>query len=75
MMNDLADEDGNPLIQPAIVEATLNHISGVKSDVAGVYNQAAYRAQKKRALLVWEAELDAIRQESVQRAEAIKQAA
>ncbi|MDG2516114.1 integrase arm-type DNA-binding domain-containing protein [Sphingobium yanoikuyae] len=75
MMNDLADEDGNPLIQPAIVEATLNHISGVKSDVAGVYNRAAYRAQKKRALLVWEAELDAIRQESVQRAEAIKQAA
>lgn len=42
-------------VEPHIVEALLNHISGsAKRGVAGVYNRAAYRTQKREALLKWE---------------------
>jgi integrase len=37
-------------VQPHIVEAVLNHISGHKAGVAGVYNRALYAAEKRRAL-------------------------
>jgi integrase len=40
------------LAQPHIIEATLAHI-GAKSGVAGVYNTASFRPQKKAALLAW----------------------
>jgi integrase len=40
-------------IQPHIVEAILGHISGHKGGVAGVYNHAAYRSQKRAALDKW----------------------
>jgi integrase len=40
-------------IQPHIVEACLNHVSGAKGGVAGVYNRAAYAAEKKQALERW----------------------
>jgi hypothetical protein len=39
--------------QPHIVEAVLNHISGHKKGVAGVYNKAAYAVEKRTALLRW----------------------
>ncbi len=39
--------------QPHIVEAVLNHISGSKAGVAGVYNRAAYAAEKRIALDRW----------------------
>jgi integrase len=42
-------------IQPHIVEAVLNHISGAKASVAGTYNRAAYAAEKKAALERWAA--------------------
>jgi integrase len=42
-------------IAPHIVEACLNHISGAKAGVAGVYNRAAYAAEKKVALERWAA--------------------
>lgn len=47
-------------IPPHIVEALLNHISGHKAGVAGTYNHAKYRAQKRRALEAWADYLDAI---------------
>jgi integrase len=40
-------------VQPHIVEAVLNHISGHKGGVSGVYNKAAYRAEKAAALALW----------------------
>ena len=47
-------------IQPHIVEAVLNHISGAKSGVAGIYNQYAYETEKKAALTRWAAHVEAI---------------
>jgi integrase len=40
-------------VQPHVVEAVLNHISGSKSGVAGVYNKAAYANEKRMALTLW----------------------
>jgi hypothetical protein len=40
-------------IPPHIVEAVLNHISGARAGVAGVYNRAAYAAEKQAALARW----------------------
>jgi integrase len=42
-------------IPPHIVEAVLNHVSGAKAGVAGVYNVAQYRPEKKAALERWAA--------------------
>ena len=45
---------GEPLsIQPHIIEAVLNHVSGHKSGVAGIYNRAQYLAEKRQALALW----------------------
>lgn len=43
--------------QPHIVEAVVNHISGHKAGVAGVYNRAAYAPEKREALDRWTAHL------------------
>jgi hypothetical protein len=40
-------------IQPHIIEAVLNHISGHKAGVAGVYNRATYLTEKTAALARW----------------------
>jgi integrase len=40
-------------IAPHIVEAVLNHVSGHKAGVAGIYNLAEYRAEKTSALSRW----------------------
>ena len=40
-------------VQPHIIEAVLNHVSGHKAGVAGTYNRAAYSAEKRIALQVW----------------------
>ena len=47
-------------IAPHIVEAVLNHISGFRGGVAGVYNRATYEPEKRRALDMWAERLDAI---------------
>jgi integrase len=52
MMNDILG------IEPHVVEAILNHVSGAKTGkdgVAGVYNRAEYIAKKKAALATWAA--------------------
>jgi integrase len=38
---------------PHVVEAILNHISGHKAGVAGIYNRAVYSAEKREALSRW----------------------
>jgi integrase len=40
-------------IQPHIVEAVLNHVSGHKAGVAGIYNKAVYAKEKREALTLW----------------------
>lgn len=48
-------------VAPHIVEAILSHISGAaKGGVAGVYNKALYRDQKREALAIWAGLVDGI---------------
>jgi integrase len=47
-MNDLG------LAEPHIIEALVNHLGGIgRTGIAGVYNHAAYREQKRAALARW----------------------
>jgi integrase len=47
-------------VQPHIVEAVLNHVSGHKAGVAGTYNRSTYEPEKKTALDLWAEHLLAI---------------
>jgi integrase len=47
-------------ILPHVVEAVLNHASGHKHGVAGVYNRASYAKEKREALTKWAEHLMAI---------------
>jgi integrase len=40
-------------VAPHVVEACLNHVSGAKAGVAGVYNRAAYAPEKRAAWDLW----------------------
>ena len=40
-------------IQPHVIEAIVNHISGHKAGVAGIYNRATYAREKREALERW----------------------
>jgi integrase len=40
-------------IQPHIIEAVLNHVSGARAGVAGIYNRAIYATEKAEALERW----------------------
>jgi len=40
-------------VQPHIIEAVINHVSGHKGGVAGIYNRAAYDKEKRAALTLW----------------------
>jgi len=52
-------------IQPHIIEAVLNHVSGHKGGVAGVYNVALYVDPKAEALARWADHVKSITEESV----------
>ena len=47
-------------VLPHVVEAVLNHVSGHKAGVAGVYNRAIYSAEKRQALDLWAAHIEAL---------------
>jgi integrase len=47
-------------IQPHIIEAVLNHVSGHKAGVAGIYNRARYESEMRDALQRWADHLDQI---------------
>jgi integrase len=40
-------------VQPHVIEAVLNHASGHKRAVAGIYNRATYDKEKREALNLW----------------------
>ncbi len=43
---------------PHVVEAVLNHVSGHRAGVAGIYNRAVYSAEKREALELWSAHVE-----------------
>jgi integrase len=47
-------------IQPHIIEVILNHVSGFRAGVAGIYNRHTYDAEKRTALALWADQLLAI---------------
>ena len=47
-------------VLPHIIEAVLNHVSGHKRGVAGIYNRADYTREKRTALTLWAEHLLAI---------------
>jgi integrase len=47
-------------VQPHIIEAVLNHVSGHKGGVAGIYNRAKYSGEMRDALQRWADHLDKI---------------
>jgi integrase len=47
-------------IQPHIIEAVLNHVSGHRSGVAGIYNRATYAKEKAEALARWDEHVKAL---------------
>jgi hypothetical protein len=40
-------------IAPHVVEAVVNHVSGHKAGIAGVYNKATYASEVRTALEAW----------------------
>jgi hypothetical protein len=40
-------------VLPHIIEAILNHVSGHKAGVAGIYNKARYLEEMRSALTKW----------------------
>ena len=47
-------------VQPHIIEAVLNHVSGHKGGVAGIYNRARYEGEMRGALQRWADHVEAI---------------
>jgi integrase len=47
-------------VQPHIIEAVLNHVSGHKGGVAGIYNRARYTDAMREALQRWADHLEAL---------------
>jgi hypothetical protein len=47
-------------IQPHIIEAVLNHVSGHKGGIAGIYNRALYTVEKAQALARWDDHITAV---------------
>jgi integrase len=53
----MADKLG---VLPHIIEAVLNHVSGHRAGVAGVYNRARYESEMREALQRWAQHVEAI---------------
>jgi len=47
-------------VQPHVIEAVLNHVSGHKAGVAGVYNRSSYATEKRQALDFWGKHVEAL---------------
>jgi hypothetical protein len=49
----VATRMGDIKIHPHVIEAVLNHHSGYRAGVAGIYNRSRYRDEVKAALVRW----------------------
>jgi integrase len=47
-------------VLPHVVEAVLNHVSGHKGGIAGIYNRATYAVEKAQALALWATHITAL---------------
>ena len=47
-------------VQPHAIEAVINHISGSKAGVAGIYNRSTYEREKATALEMWNEHLSTL---------------
>jgi hypothetical protein len=47
-------------VAPHVVEAAVNHISGVKAGVAGVYNRSELLPERRTALERWAAHVEGL---------------
>jgi hypothetical protein len=47
-------------VQAHVIEAVLNHVSRARAGAAGIYNRAAYGPEKREALELLAAHLDAV---------------
>jgi len=47
-------------VQPHVIEAVLNHFSGAKAGVAGIYNRSTYAPEKRAALDKWAEHVEAL---------------
>jgi integrase len=47
-------------VQPHVIESILNHVSGHKAGVSGVYNRSGYTAEARAALKLWAEHLERI---------------
>jgi integrase len=47
-------------IQPHIIEAVLNHVTGSRSAVSRIYNRSTYEPEKRRALDLWGSHVTAL---------------
>jgi integrase len=56
----VATQMGELGVAPHVVEAVLNHASGHRAGVAGVYNRARYANETRQALAAWGAHVEAL---------------
>ena len=56
----VATRMGDLGVQPHIIEATLNHISGHRAGVAGIYQRSTYAKEKRAALDTWASHLQTL---------------
>jgi len=56
----VATRMGDIKIHPHVIEAVLNHYSGYRAGVAGVYNRSPYRDEVRTALMRWCAHIHAL---------------
>jgi integrase len=47
-------------VVPHVIEACLNHVSGAKASVAGIYNREKYEPEKRAALDRWAGYIDSV---------------
>jgi hypothetical protein len=47
-------------VLPHVIEAVLNHVSGTKAGVAGIYNRSSYEREVRAALGMWEDHIAAL---------------
>jgi hypothetical protein len=47
-------------VQPHVREAILNHVSGYRAGVSGIYDRSTYEPEKRTALELWANHLAAI---------------
>ncbi len=47
-------------VQPHVIETLLNHVGGHKRGVAGIYNRSTYEREKRLALDMWGAHIEAL---------------